>query len=146
MSSGCPYAFLICKEHKEMNKDHPVGLKANAWVQDRNRAVPELVAAGTPGEFVLLTSSSDVPMYDTNAFTDAAKIDFAAIAYTVKALSERKPEIQHIDATTIFPVCQQQLSAVPPQLPPAVVSGLSEATVLINNRLWKESELPDCFL
>jgi hypothetical protein len=137
MSHGCPYSFLICKEHKDLNKAHPVGVKANAWVQDRNRAFPELVTARTPGEFALLAYLPDVPMYDTTAFTDAAKIAFAAIAYTVKALSERKPDFQQIDATTIFPVCQQQLSAVPPQFPPAVVSGLSEATVLINNRLWK---------
>jgi hypothetical protein len=144
MKDGCHYNFLVCKELKEINKDHQVGLKATAWMQDRNRAFSEQTAVETPGEFALLASSSDVPIYDTNAITDTAKIAFAAIASTVKALSERKPDIKHIGATTIFPVCQQQLSSVPPLLPPAVVSGLSEATVLINNRLWKESELPDC--
>ena len=144
MKEGCHYNFLVCKEHKELNKNHPFGLKATSWIQDRNRAFPVLAEAGTPGEFALLTSSSAMPTYNTTTFTDAAKIAFAAIAYTVKALSKRKPEIEPIGATTIFPVCQQQLSSSSPQLPQAVVSGLSEASVLINNRLWKESELPDC--
>ena len=86
----------------------------------------------------------DAPMYNTSAFTDLAKLAFAAIVSTVKVLSERKQDFQQIDAKTIFSACQQQLSAVPPHLPPAVVSGLSKATVLINNELWEESELPDC--
>ena len=85
-----------------------------------------------------------MPTYDTATFTDAAKIAFAAIAYTIKALSKKNLDIEPIGATTIFPVCQQQLLSSSPQLPQAVVSGLSEASVLINNRLWKESELPDC--
>jgi hypothetical protein len=119
-------------------------MKATEWVQEQNRAFPELVTVGATGEVALLANLPDAPMTDTTAFTDLAKLAYAAIAHTVKTLSERKQAFQQIDATTIFPVCQQQLSAVPPQFPPAVVSGLSEATVLINNRLWKESELPDC--
>jgi hypothetical protein len=85
---------LICKEHKEINKNHPFGLKATAWIKDRNRELPVLTEAGTPEEFALLTSSSDMPTYNTTAFTDAAKIAFAAIAYTVKALSKSSPLAQ----------------------------------------------------
>jgi hypothetical protein len=87
MKEGCLYNFLICKEHMELNKTHPYGSRATSWIQDRNRAFPLLVEAGTPGEFVLLTRSSAMPTYDTATFTDAAKIAFAAIAYTIKALS-----------------------------------------------------------
>ena len=77
-------------------------------------------------------------------FQGCRKIAFAAIAYTISALSNKKHELEPINATTIFQVCQQQLSSSPPQIPQAVVTGLSEASVLINKKIWGESELPDC--
>ena len=118
--------------------------KANEWVQTQNKAFPELVTVGTPGEVALLANLPDGPLYNNPVFTDLARLAFEAFVTTAKALSRRKQDFQQIDAKTIFTACQKQLSVVPPYLPPAVVSGLSQATFLINNQLWKESKLPDC--
>jgi hypothetical protein len=56
MKEGCHYNFLICKEHKEINKNHPVGLKATAWIKDRNREFPVLTAAGTACQLIRCTN------------------------------------------------------------------------------------------
>ena len=110
----------------------------------QTKAFPELEKAGVPTEFALLTNVSTIPTFSTDIFNEAARIAFAAITYTISALSNRKHELEPINATTIFPVCQEQLSAPSLQIPKAVVSGLTEASVLINRKIWGEPEPPEC--
>ena len=59
-------------------------------------------------------------------------------------LSSPQPNFPQINAKTIYTACQEKHPEVLPYLPPSVIPGLDQATILINNQLWEESKLPDC--
>jgi hypothetical protein len=114
MQAGCRYNFLICEEHKELNKAHPWVLKCNSWVQERKGTFPTLDAVGVK-EFVLMTRSSDMPAYDSGSLSAQAQMALATYAYTINTLFKKHDD--SINATTIYPVCQQQLLSAAPRLP-----------------------------
>ena len=109
-------------------------LKKTLKVKDLHAKFPALKQANIAQEFTLLATSPEVPTHDADlsGISDPAKRALETIISTVQSLVDKSQHTNPINTTTIFPLCPQQQSPQPKQIPRVLVANQPEASVMIN--------------
>ena len=124
---------------------HPYRTYAAEWMNRVNSTHKELSNAKAVAEVAMLANPHDEVSEDPD-FTNLAQVALESFITAARAIFQMKSQLPHVNVKTIYtaPPPDQHKSGALSHLPPSVISGLDQATVLINSQLWTESSLPDC--